>query len=158
MPKSALIVIDMLNSYEHADAERLTETVEAAQPAMQRLIRRADDEDVLTKNDNDNFGGGIAYQDSIHIPPVEIPTTGVDQTITQATFTLTATTDRSDCGILNNTAIADSTPGSPVESSDSITVTIAPSPDRVRILAMTPTFDLLKAILGPISGAHPRAA
>ena len=39
-----------------------------------------------------------------------------------ARVTLTATTDRSDCGILSNTAIADSTPGSPVESSDSITV------------------------------------
>jgi hypothetical protein len=42
--------------------------------------------------------------------------------------------------------------------SDSITVTIAPRPDQVRILAMTPTGDLLKAILGPITGAHPRAA
>lgn len=42
--------------------------------------------------------------------------------------------------------------------SDSITVTIAPEPDRVRLLAMTPTFDVLRAILGPISGAHPRAA
>jgi hypothetical protein len=42
--------------------------------------------------------------------------------------------------------------------SDSITVTIAPERDRVRLLAMTPTHDLLKAILGPISGAHPRAA
>jgi len=43
-------------------------------------------------------------------------------------------------------------------TTDSITVTIAPDPDRVRILAMTPTFDVLKAILGPIRGAHPRAA
>lgn len=42
--------------------------------------------------------------------------------------------------------------------SDSITVTIAPEPSRVRLLAMTPTHDLLIAILGPISGAHPRAA
>jgi hypothetical protein len=42
--------------------------------------------------------------------------------------------------------------------SDSITVTIAPEADRVRLLAMTPTHDLLRAILGPISGAHPKAA
>ena len=28
MPRTALIVIDMLNSYEHADAERLTRSVE----------------------------------------------------------------------------------------------------------------------------------
>ena len=42
--------------------------------------------------------------------------------------------------------------------SESITVTICPEPDRVRLLAMTPTQDLLMAILGPIREAHPRAA
>ncbi len=42
--------------------------------------------------------------------------------------------------------------------SDSITVTIAPEADRVRLLMMTPTHDLLRATLGPISGAHPKAA
>lgn len=42
--------------------------------------------------------------------------------------------------------------------SDTITVTIAPEPDRVRLLATTPTHDLLQAILGPIRTAHPRAA
>ena len=41
---------------------------------------------------------------------------------------------------------------------DTITVTIAPEPDRVRILATTPTHDVLKAVLGPVRGAHPRAA
>jgi hypothetical protein len=41
---------------------------------------------------------------------------------------------------------------------DSITVTIAPEPERVRLLAMTPTQDLLMAILGPVRCAHPRAA
>lgn len=39
-----------------------------------------------------------------------------------------------------------------------ITVTIAPKPDHVRILATTPTHDVLKAILGPARQAHPRAA
>jgi uncharacterized repeat protein (TIGR01451 family) len=39
-----------------------------------------------------------------------------------ARVTLTAATDRTDCGVLNNTAIADSNPGAPVQSSDSITV------------------------------------
>ncbi|MGH7440671.1 MAG: hypothetical protein ACRENE_33685, partial [Polyangiaceae bacterium] len=43
-------------------------------------------------------------------------------------------------------------------TSDTITVTIAPEPDRVRILATTPTHDLLKAVLGPPEQAHPRAA
>ena len=42
--------------------------------------------------------------------------------------------------------------------SDPITVTIAPEPDRVRVLATTPTHDLLKAVLGPAQSAHPRAA
>jgi hypothetical protein len=42
--------------------------------------------------------------------------------------------------------------------SDSITVTISPEADRVRLLAMTSTHDVLRAILGPISGAHPKAA
>jgi uncharacterized repeat protein (TIGR01451 family) len=39
-----------------------------------------------------------------------------------ARVTLTAATDRTDCGVLNNTAIADSNPGAPVQSSDSILV------------------------------------
>lgn len=39
-----------------------------------------------------------------------------------------------------------------------MTVTIAPEHDRVRILATMPTHDVLKAVLGPARGAHPRAA
>jgi hypothetical protein len=35
MPRTALIVTDMLNSYEHADAEQLTRSVERALPAME---------------------------------------------------------------------------------------------------------------------------
>jgi hypothetical protein len=42
--------------------------------------------------------------------------------------------------------------------SDTIMVTIAPEPDRVRVLATTPTHDILKAVLGPARAAHPRAA
>jgi nicotinamidase-related amidase len=63
--KSALIVIDMLNSYEHADAERLTRSVESALPAMERLIRRAADEDVLTIYVNDNFGAWNSNRDEL---------------------------------------------------------------------------------------------
>jgi nicotinamidase-related amidase len=65
MAKTALIVIDMLNSYEHADAERLTESVEAALPAMERLIGRAADEDVLTIYVNDNFGAWTSDRDEL---------------------------------------------------------------------------------------------
>lgn len=41
---------------------------------------------------------------------------------------------------------------------DPIIVTISPEPDRVRLLATTPTQDVLKAVLGPANRAHPRAA
>jgi nicotinamidase-related amidase len=56
MSRSALIVVDMLNSYEHADAQQLTRSVERALPAMKRLLERAGREDVLTIYVNDNFG------------------------------------------------------------------------------------------------------
>jgi nicotinamidase-related amidase len=56
VPRSALIVIDMLNAYEHADADALTRSVERSLPAMERLVRRARDDDVLTIYVNDNFG------------------------------------------------------------------------------------------------------
>ncbi len=48
MSRTALIVIDMLNAYDHADAEQLTRSVERSLPAMEQLIRRAAEEDVLT--------------------------------------------------------------------------------------------------------------
>jgi nicotinamidase-related amidase len=63
--RTALIVIDMLNSYEHADAERLTESVERALPGMERLIARAADEDVLTIYVNDNFGAWTSDRDEL---------------------------------------------------------------------------------------------
>jgi nicotinamidase-related amidase len=56
LPRTALIVIDMVNSYDFPDAEQLVESVEKALPAMQRLIDRAVEEDVLTIYVNDNFG------------------------------------------------------------------------------------------------------
>jgi nicotinamidase-related amidase len=63
--RTALIVIDMLNSYEHADAEQLTQSVERALPGMERLIARADDEDVLTIYVNDNFGAWRSNRDEL---------------------------------------------------------------------------------------------
>jgi nicotinamidase-related amidase len=56
MARTALIVIDMLNAYEHADADRLTRSVERSLPAMERLIGRAQESDALTIYVNDNFG------------------------------------------------------------------------------------------------------
>jgi nicotinamidase-related amidase len=63
--RTALVVIDMLNSYEHADAEALTRSVEDTLPAMERLIRRAEDEDVLTIYVNDNFGSWNSNRDQL---------------------------------------------------------------------------------------------
>jgi nicotinamidase-related amidase len=56
MARTALIVIDMLNAYEHADADRLTRSVERSLPAMERLIARTQESDTLTIYVNDNFG------------------------------------------------------------------------------------------------------
>jgi len=39
-----------------------------------------------------------------------------------------------------------------------ITVTIAPEPSRVRVLATQSGQDILKAVLGPAATTHPRAA
>jgi nicotinamidase-related amidase len=52
---SALVVIDMLNRYEHEDAEPLVRSVREALPAMQALIERARRERVLTVYVNDNY-------------------------------------------------------------------------------------------------------
>lgn len=41
--------------------------------------------------------------------------------------------------------------------SDSINTTIASNPDRIRLLAPTPTHDLLQAIVAPISTADPQS-
>jgi nicotinamidase-related amidase len=56
MSRTALIVVDMINSYEHEDADKLVRSVEESLPAMQRTIRRAADQGVLTIYVNDNFG------------------------------------------------------------------------------------------------------
>ncbi|MEA2208107.1 MAG: hypothetical protein QOF54_584 [Solirubrobacteraceae bacterium] len=53
---TALIVIDMLNRYQHDDAEPLIESVRETLPAMSRLIERARERDVLTVYVNDNYG------------------------------------------------------------------------------------------------------
>ena len=66
MPRTALIVIDMLNSYEHADADKLTRSVEETLPAMERLIGRASEGgDVPTIYVNDNFGAWTSNRDEL---------------------------------------------------------------------------------------------
>ena len=53
---TALVIVDMLNAYEHDDAEKLTESVEEALPGIVSLIERARDDADLTVYVNDNFG------------------------------------------------------------------------------------------------------
>jgi len=43
-------------------------------------------------------------------------------------------------------------------SIETITVTMSPEPSGVRMLATTPTRDVLKAVLPPVPSMHPRAA
>ncbi len=54
--KSALIVVDMLNPYEHDDADQLTKSVETAVEPIRELIARAEDEGVDVIYVNDNYG------------------------------------------------------------------------------------------------------
>src|SRR4051812_47080482 len=52
----ALLVIDLLNTYEHEDAEKLARSVEKAVPNVARLIERARGEAVPVIYVNDNYG------------------------------------------------------------------------------------------------------
>jgi nicotinamidase-related amidase len=53
---AALIIVDMLNSYEHEDADPLMDSVREALPAMRDLIDRARAEKTLVVYVNDNMG------------------------------------------------------------------------------------------------------
>jgi len=65
MPDSALIVVDMLNRYDHADAEPLAASVRDRLPAMRSLIDAASECDVLTVYVNDNYGDWSAHGRSL---------------------------------------------------------------------------------------------
>jgi nicotinamidase-related amidase len=54
--KTALIVVDMLNPYEHEDADKLTESVEEVLPALGDLRERAGEAELPTIYVNDNHG------------------------------------------------------------------------------------------------------
>jgi nicotinamidase-related amidase len=54
--KTALIVVDMLNTYEHADAEALIDSVGEVLPNIASLIDRARSEGVEIIYVNDNYG------------------------------------------------------------------------------------------------------
>ncbi|MCZ0983365.1 cysteine hydrolase [Streptomyces diastatochromogenes] len=56
MGRTALIVIDMLNTYEHEDAEVLVRSVREVLPGVGRLLERARDAQAPVVYVNDNFG------------------------------------------------------------------------------------------------------
>jgi len=60
MSETALIVIDMLNRYEHEDAEPLKASVREALPVMSRLLDVARESEVPTIYVNDNHGDWTA--------------------------------------------------------------------------------------------------
>jgi nicotinamidase-related amidase len=62
---SALIVVDMLNSYEHEDAEELTKSVEQVVEPLGGLIARARDEGVEIIYVNDNYGDWNSSQEEL---------------------------------------------------------------------------------------------
>jgi nicotinamidase-related amidase len=63
--KTALVVVDMLNSYEHADAEQLTESVETIVDPVSRLIARAEREGAEIIYVNDNYGDWNSSQEEL---------------------------------------------------------------------------------------------
>jgi nicotinamidase-related amidase len=63
--KTALIVVDMLNSYEHDDADELTKSVEAVVEPLSQLIARAEDEGVELVYVNDNYGDWKSSQEDL---------------------------------------------------------------------------------------------
>jgi nicotinamidase-related amidase len=57
MPETALVVVDMLSTYEHDDAETLTRNVRAVLPRISELVENAaDDENVELIYVNDLYG------------------------------------------------------------------------------------------------------
>jgi nicotinamidase-related amidase len=63
--KSALIVVDMLNSYEHDDADALTKNVERIVEPVSALIERAGDRDAEIIYVNDNYGDWNSSQEEL---------------------------------------------------------------------------------------------
>jgi nicotinamidase-related amidase len=56
MPRRALVVIDMINTYDHEDAERLRGSAEEVVPVLGELVERARDAGAPVIYVNDNFG------------------------------------------------------------------------------------------------------
>jgi nicotinamidase-related amidase len=56
MPRRALVVIDMINTYDHEDAEKLRESAERVVPVLGGMVERARAAGAPLNDVNDNFG------------------------------------------------------------------------------------------------------
>lgn len=65
MKNSALLVIDMLNPYDHEDADQLIRTVEPIVEPLARLIDSADESGTDVVYVNDNYGDFSATRETI---------------------------------------------------------------------------------------------
>jgi nicotinamidase-related amidase len=65
LTKTALIVVDMLTSYDFSDAERLAGNVERVLPNMKALVDRAREQGAPVIYVNDNLGSWRSDQDAL---------------------------------------------------------------------------------------------
>ena len=65
MARTALIVVDMINTYDFEDGDRLARSVDERLPAMRDLLERARDEGALTIYVNDNLGAWRSDSDDL---------------------------------------------------------------------------------------------
>jgi nicotinamidase-related amidase len=68
---TALVVVDMLNPYEHAEAERLAVGVAGALPGITTLLARAADADIPIVYVNDNYGDWNSSADELAEKAIE---------------------------------------------------------------------------------------
>ena len=65
MARSAVIVVDMLNPYDHEDADRLVESVEGAIEPIAGLVERAVEQGAEIIYVNDNYGDWNSSQEEL---------------------------------------------------------------------------------------------
>ena len=63
--RSALVVVDMLNPYDHEDAERLIPSVEQVVEPLAGLVARAREESIEVVYVNDNYGDWNSSQEEL---------------------------------------------------------------------------------------------
>ena len=83
-PKTALIVVDMLNRYDHEDAEILIGSVRKVVPAMAKLIERAREASVPIVYVNDNYGDWSADRTELCGRALEGPDTSLVEPVLPA--------------------------------------------------------------------------